>query len=134
MGMVTGIPLRVEQWMSDKEAEQASLSLHETPAFHSSEVEQALKPLQNLVTKLTKRPPPKKEKPAKTSNSTAEGQESSGEEGEGRSSSTEGAEGESPKGAGEDAQDRGAGQEEGQEGRGGAGDSDGTDPLREDEL
>ncbi|CAM9800915.1 unnamed protein product, partial [Ectocarpus sp. 4 AP-2014] len=61
-----------EKWMSDKEAEQAAHPPHETPVFKSADVEPALKALKNLVTKLSKKPAPKKEKPAKADNSTEE--------------------------------------------------------------
>ncbi|CAM9883423.1 unnamed protein product, partial [Ectocarpus sp. 12 AP-2014] len=61
-----------EKWMSDKEAEQAAHPPHETPVFKSAEVEPALKALKNLVTKLSKKPAPKKEKPMKADNSTEE--------------------------------------------------------------
>ncbi|CAM9469770.1 unnamed protein product [Ascophyllum nodosum] len=53
-----------EKWMDDKEAEQNKLTPHEKPAFKSSEVEPALKSLKTLVLKLSKKPAPKKEKPA----------------------------------------------------------------------
>lgn len=56
--------------MSDKEAEQAALPLHEKPAFASTEVEPALKSLKNLWSKLSKKPAPKKEKPVKAENAT----------------------------------------------------------------
>ena len=65
--------------MDENEAEQNKLAPHEAPAFKSSDVEPALKSLKNLVVKLSKRPVPKKEKPAKTDNSTEETSTSEGE-------------------------------------------------------
>lgn len=99
--------------MSDKEAEQSLVALHETPAFKSTDVEPALKPLKTLITKLAKKPVPKKEKPAKADNSTEE----AGGNGDDASPAAEGDE---------------AKVEEGVEGEEEAGEQ--TDALREDEL
>lgn len=79
--------------MSDKEAEQASHPSHETPVFKSSEVEPALKALKSLVTKLSKKPAPKKEKPVKADNSTEEAV-TGGEGDAGEAEATAGGEGE----------------------------------------
>lgn len=75
--------------MDEKEAEQEKLAPHETPVFKSSDVEPALKGLKNLVVKLSKRPAPKKEKPAKADNSTEEAGGGSGSD-EASTSSGEG--------------------------------------------
>ncbi|CAB1098258.1 HSP70 [Ectocarpus sp. CCAP 1310/34] len=113
-----------EKWMSDKEAEQAAHPPHETPVFKSAEVEPALKALKNLVTKLSKKPAPKKEKPAKADNSTEEAA-TNGDEGE-----------ESPEGEGEGKAEEGEegvvgeGEEEGAEGAAAA-DAE-ADPSREE--
>lgn len=78
--------------MTDKEEEQESLSPHETPAFKSAEVEPALKSLKSLVSKLSKKPAPKKEKPIKADNSTegasGDGDAATPAEGEGSGDAT----------------------------------------------
>lgn len=111
--------------MSDKEAEQSAQPAHETPVFKSSEVEPALKALKNLVTKLSKKPAPKKEKPAKADNSTEEA--ATGGEGDEATPEGEGEEGGADEGS-----DAGEGEKEGA-GEGTDGDAE-ADPLREDEL
>ena len=126
--------------MSDKEAEQAAQATHETPVFKSSEVEPALKALKNLVTKLSKKPAPKKEKPVKADNSTEE----AAAEGEGKGDAAEaeatvGGEGEGGggvEGDGEAKTGEGSGTSEGpgegatREGSDGEAEADGT--LREE--
>lgn len=102
--------------MTDKEAEQNALPPHETPAFKATEVEPALKPLKTLVGKLSKKPAPKKEKPAKNTNST---EETGG-------SGDEASPGEDKGEGGKD--EEGAKEEAGGEGGGG------DDPLRDEEL
>lgn len=102
--------------MNVKEAEQNALPPHETPAFKSTEVEPALKALKTLVGKLSKKPAPKKEKPAKDTNSTEE----TGGDGDEASPGEEKAEGGEE---GEGVKEEGEGVPEG-----------GDDPLREDEL
>lgn len=99
--------------MSDKEAEQSLIPPHETPVFKSTDVEPALKPLKSLITKLAKKPVPKKEKPAKVDNSTEE----AGGDGDDASPAAEGDEAEI---------------EEGVEGAEEVGEQ--ADALREDEL
>lgn len=100
--------------MSDKEAEQSLVAPHETPVFKSTDVEPALKSLKSLITKLSKKPVPKKEKPAKVDNST---EEAAGGDGDDASPPPEGDE---------------AVVEEGVEGDEEAGAE--SDALREDEL
>lgn len=108
--------------MSDKEAEQSSQPAHETPLFKSSEVEPALKALKTLVAKLSKKPAPKKEKPAKADNSTEEAATG----GEGDKATPEGEGG--GDGRAEEGSDAGEGQKEG------AGEGTDADGSREDEL
>ncbi len=121
--------------MSDKEAEQASQPAHETPVFKSSEVEPALKALKNLVTKLSKKPAPKKEKPVKADNSTDEA--ATGGEGDAaEAEATAGGEGEGEgevEGDGE-LKEEGSGAGEGEEGlaRESLDGEPESDPLREE--
>lgn len=103
--------------MSDKEAEQNLVAPHETPVFKSTDVEPALKSLKSLITKLSKKPIPKKEKPAKADNST---EEASGD-GDDVSPAAEGGEAEVEEGVEAD-------------GEAGEGEEEETDSLREDEL
>lgn len=112
--------------MTDKEAEQSAQPAHETPVFKSSEVEPALKALKTLVAKLSKKPAPKKEKPAKADNSTEEA--ATGGEGDKAIPETEGG-GDGGAGEGSDA---GEGEKEGA-GEGAAGNAE-ADASREDEL
>lgn len=120
--------------MSDKETEQALLPLHEKPAFHSSEVEPALKSLKNLVAKLAKKPAPKKEKPAKVDNSTtteeaeADTAAAGGEGREGENDAASPGEGEANEGG------EGGGDRESEVAAGEAGAEEVGDPLREEEL
>lgn len=112
--------------MSDKEDEQSTQPAHETPVFKSSEVEPALKALKTLVAKLSKKPAPKKEKPAKADNSTEEAatdgvDEEATPEGEGNGD-----------GVVEEGSDAGEVEKEGA-GEGADGDAE-ADALREDEL
>lgn len=117
-----------ETWMSDKEAEQRAQPAHETPVFRSSEVEPALKALKTLVAKLSKKPAPKKEKPAKADNSTEEAV--TGEEGD---EATPEGEGDGDGGGGaEEGSIAGEGEKEGV-GEGTDGDTE-ADASREDEL
>lgn len=112
--------------MSDKEAEQSTQPAHETPVFKSSEVEPALKALKTLVAKLSKKPAPKKEKPAKADNSTEEA--AKGHEGD---EATPEGEGDGDGGA-EEVSDAGKAEKEGA-GEGTDGDAE-TDSSRKDEL
>lgn len=116
--------------MSDKEAEQSAQPAHETPVFKSSEVEPALKALKTLVAKLSKKPAPKKEKPAKADNSTEEAATG----GEGDEASPEGEGGGNGDGGAEEGSEAGEGQKEGEGEKKGTGGDAEVDPLREDEL
>lgn len=108
--------------MSDKENEQAAQPAHETPIFKSVEVEPSLKALKSLVTKLSKKPAPKKETPAKADNSTEE--------------AATGGDGDEASPAGDD--EGKAGKEgdtdEGEKEGAGEGSEAEADPLREGEL
>lgn len=108
--------------MLDKETEQAAQPAHEAPVFKSVEVEPSLKALKSLVTKLSKKPAPKKEKPAKADNSTEE--------------AATGGDGDEASPAGDDegkAGEEGAAAEGEKEGASEGKEAE-ADPLREDEL
>ena len=52
----------VKKWIAEKESEQAAKAPHEEPAFASAEVPLQTKPLEKLVSRLSKKPKPKPEK------------------------------------------------------------------------
>jgi hypoxia up-regulated 1 len=65
----------VKKWLEEKQAEQAKLAGHEDPAFTSEEIPLQAKPIEKLVSKLSKKPKPKPVIKKKEENKTETGNE-----------------------------------------------------------
>merc|ERR1719265_1013655 len=62
---------KVEEWIKEKEDAQSELEPHDDPAFKSKDVPKQMKPVEQLLTRLNRKPKPKVEKKNETEDGNA---------------------------------------------------------------